>query len=150
MKSDLNYNIGFFQLFCNKKSLQHQNFLPTPAGSHFLIHLYSLAKIQRNPSSSRLQFSPSCISTFTVLNLQDSKHPNTCICTSLSCIRSCTLSDIQIRNTYLHQERTIRICHPTCSTFCHLRIYLLPIPVTHLISRMRVLSETHNRYLKCI
>ena len=105
MKSDLNYNIGFFQLFCNKKSLQHQNFLPTPAGSHFLIHLYSLAKIQRNPSSSRLQFSPSCISTFTVLNLQDSKHPNTCICTSLSCIRSCTLSDIQIRNTYLHQKR---------------------------------------------
>ena len=45
MKSDLNYNIGFFQLFCNKKSLQHQNFLPTPAGSHFLIHLYSLANI---------------------------------------------------------------------------------------------------------
>lgn len=84
MKSDLNYNIGFFQLFCNKKSLQHQNFLPTPAGSYFLIHLYSLAKIQRNPSSSRLQFTPSSIRAFTVLNLNNSKHSHTSISTCLS------------------------------------------------------------------
>ena len=67
-----------------------------------LIQSLSLPKIQTNPSSPGLQFSPSFHNAFTIFHFYNSKHTNSGKLPGLRCIRSRAFPDIQIRNTNLH------------------------------------------------